>query len=253
MLPKITAPVTKDGEAKRGGRICQYVWKWPYRAGWWRGLTFWSHIFGIFGINKRPLSHPTGGCRTWIGAKSGEMVQGFSATLPTWGTVQRQLRQGEMEREVRITMTWWKEASGILLELKILKGSFFFSLFLGSQHWRWVSPQDFPEGQQSEHKCSLVTCLPTHSKKTCGQKKRQTVEQFFRKKKKKKHPHPPSLQNTIRADELMNHKNTSCVALMQAALSRCRAAAGPAVWHCLFQVQLQWFLSQLGTQSVCWY
>lgn len=185
MLPKITAPVTKDGEAKGGGRICQYVWKWPYRAGWWRGLTFWSHIFGIFGINKRPLSHPTGGCRTWIGAKSGEMVQGFSATLPTWGTVQRQLRQGEMEREVRITMTCWKEASGILLELKVLKGSFFFSLFLGSQHWRWVSPQDFPEGQQSEHKCSLVTCLPTHSKKTCGQKKRQTVEQFFRKKKKK--------------------------------------------------------------------
>ncbi|CAI9176161.1 unnamed protein product [Rangifer tarandus platyrhynchus] len=34
----------------------------------------------------------------------------------------------------------------------------------------------------------------------------------------------------------MNHKNTSCVALLQAVLSRPRAAPGPAVWRCLFQV-----------------
>ena len=69
--------------------------------------------------------------------------------------------------------------------------------------------------------------LLTHSKRTHVQKKWQRVKQYFRKNKKQKIPRPPSVQNTIRTDELMNHKNTSCVALLQAVLSRHRAAPGP--------------------------
>ena len=55
-------------------------------------LTFWSHIFGTFGINKCPWSHCKGGCGTWIEAKC-EMVQDFSSMSPTCGTLQWQLHK----------------------------------------------------------------------------------------------------------------------------------------------------------------
>lgn len=130
------------------------------------------------------------------------------------------------------------------------KAPSFSTLLLVCQGRGWMpSPTELPKGGRvriNGHRGDAIPPQAPRGQVATGRACSDNKSLF------RKSPPPPSFRNIVSTDELMNHKNMSCVAFMQAVLSRCRTL-GPAVWHCLFQVQLQWFLSQLGTQSVFWY